>query len=92
MPSPKAALALVNDLEILLGFTVDHKEIVEAALEWERSVDSFTEGDEDLLTYIAGLERSRDESEAEEMNTDQLALEFEKFLRQNEGDSGPSKN
>lgn len=87
MPSPKAALALVNDLEIMLGFTVDHKELVDAAFEWERSVDSFAEGDEDLLNYIAGLERSSDEAEAEEMSTDQLALEFEKFLRQNEGDA-----
>jgi len=92
MPSPKAALALINDLEIMLGFTVDHKEILESAFEWERSVDSFAEGDEDLLNYIAGLERSRDEAEAEEMTTDQLALEFEKFLRQNEGEAGPSQS
>jgi len=92
MPSPKAALALVNDLEIMLGFTVDHKEILESAFEWERSVDSFAEGDEDLLNYIAGLERSRDEAEAEQMTTDQLALEFEKFLRQNEGEAGPPQS
>lgn len=92
MPSPKAALALINDLEIMLGFTVDHKEILEAAFEWERSVDTFVEGDEDLQNYIAVLEKTRDEAEAEELSTDQLALEFEKFLRQNEGDSGPSKS
>jgi len=92
MPSPKAALALVNDLEIMLGFSVEHKEISVSAFEWERSVDDFAEGDEDLLNYIAGLEKARDESEAEEMNTDQLALEFEKFLRQNEGETGSSEN
>ena len=92
MPSPKAALALVNDLEIMLGFTIDHKEISDAAFEWERSVDDFAEGDEDLLSYIAGLEKARDETEAEEMNTDQLALEFEKFLRQNEGETGSSES
>jgi len=92
MPSPKAALALINDLEIMLGFTVDHKEILESAFEWERSVDSFAEGEEDMLNYIAGLERSRDEAEAEEMTTDQLALEFEKFLRQNEGEAGPPQS
>ena len=92
MPSPKAALALTNDLEIMLGFTVDHKEILEAAFEWERSVDTFVEGDEDLQNYIAVLEKTRDEAEAEELSTDQLALEFEKFLRQNEGDSGSSKS
>ena len=92
MPSPKAALALVNDLEIMLGFSVEHKEISVSAFEWERSVDDFAEGDEDLLNYIAGLEKARDESEAEEMNTDQLALEFEKFLRQNEGEAGPSES
>jgi hypothetical protein len=92
MPSPKAALALINDLEIMLGFTVDHKEILEAAFEWERSVDTFVEGDEDLQNYIAVLEKTRDEAEAEELSTDQLALEFEKFLRQNEGDSEPPKS
>lgn len=86
MPSPKAALALVNDLEIMLGFSVDHKELLTAAFEWERSVDDFIEGDEDLQNYITSLEKARDESEAEELNTDQLALEFEKFLRQNETD------
>ncbi len=91
MPSPKAALALINDLEIMLGFTVDHREILESAFEWERSVDTFVEGDEDLLNYIATLEKTRDEAEAEEMTTDQLALEFEKFLRQNEGEAGPSQ-
>jgi hypothetical protein len=91
MPSPKAALALINDLEIMLGFTVDHKEILEAAFEWERSVDTFVEGDEDLQNYIAVLEKTRDEAEAEELSTDQLALEFEKFLRQNEGDAEPPK-
>jgi hypothetical protein len=87
MPSPKAALALVNDLEIMLGFEVDHKELLTAAFEWERSVDDFVEGDEDLQGYITSLEKARDESEAEELNTDQLALEFEKYLRQNETDS-----
>ena len=92
LPSPKAALSLVNDLEIMLGFSIEHKDLVEAAAEWEKSVDEFVEGDEDLLNYISGLEKVRDESEAEELNTDQLALEFEKFLRQNEGDADASKN
>ena len=87
MPSPKAALALVNDLEIMLEFNVDHKELLTSAFEWERSVDDFVEGDEDLQNYIQSLEKARDESEAEELNTDQLALEFEKYLRQNE--TGP---
>ena len=92
MPSPKATLALINDLEIMLNFSVDHKPLLDAAFEWERSVDDFAEGDEDLQNYITGLEKARDESEAEELNTDQLALEFEKFLRQNEGESGTEKN
>jgi hypothetical protein len=55
-------------------------------------VDDFAEGDEDLQNYIQGLEKARDESEAEELNTDQLALEFEKFLRQNEGEAGTADN
>ena len=88
MPSPKAALALVNELEIFLGVSVDHKDLLSAAFEWERSVDDFVEGDEDLKNYIEGLEKARDESEAEQMTTDALALEFEKFLQENEKDQG----
>ncbi|MFM8927893.1 MAG: PAC2 family protein, partial [Rhodoluna sp.] len=84
MPSPKAALALVSDLEIFLNVSVDHKDLLTAAFEWERSVDDFVEGDEDLTNYIQSLEKARDESEAEEMSTDALALEFEKFLQENE--------
>ncbi|NDD26002.1 MAG: PAC2 family protein [Actinobacteria bacterium] len=91
MPSPKAALALVNDLEIFLKFSVDHKDLLTAAFEWERSVDDFVEGDEDLANYIQSLEKARDESEAEEMNTDALALEFEQFLRQNENKESGDK-
>ena len=48
----------------------------------------FVEGDEDLKNYIEGLEKARDESEAEQMTTDALALEFEKFLQENEKDQG----
>lgn len=91
MPSPKAALALVNDLELFLKFSVDHKDLLTAAFEWERSVDDFVEGDEDLANYIQSLEKARDESEAEEMNTDALALEFEQFLRQNENKESGEK-
>jgi predicted ATP-grasp superfamily ATP-dependent carboligase len=91
MPSPKAALALVNELELFLDFSVDHKELLTAAFEWERSVDDFVEGDEDLGNYIQSLEKARDESEAEEMNTDALALEFEQFLRANENKESGDK-
>lgn len=91
MPSPKAALALVNELEIFLKISVEHKELLTAAFEWERSVDDFVEGDEDLGNYIQSLEKARDESEAEEMNTDALALEFEQFLRANENKESGDK-
>lgn len=91
MPSPKAALALVSELEIFLKFSVDHKDLLTAAFEWERSVDDFVEGDEDLANYIASLEKARDESEAEELNTDALAMEFEQFLRQNENKESGDK-
>lgn len=91
MPSPKAALALVNELELFLKISVDHKELLTAAFEWERSVDDFVEGDEDLGNYIQSLEKARDESEAEEMNTDALALEFEQFLRANENKESGDK-
>ncbi len=88
-PSPKATLALLNELELLLGVTFNHSELAEEAFAWEREIDELAESDEDMAAYIAQLEKNRDESASFEESANQLAAEFEAFLRKGEEGDGP---
>jgi hypothetical protein len=85
-PSPKASLALLNELELLLGISFDHGELAEEAFTWEREIDELAESDEDMAAYIAQLEKNRDESASFEESANQIAAEFEAFLRGGEVD------
>ena len=80
-PSPKAALALLIELEKYLGIQFDHASMAEDAFAWERGIDDLAEGDEEMASYITQLERSRDELESERANGDALAQELERFLQ-----------
>ena len=81
-PSPKAVLALLTEVEQILGFEFDHANLANDAFEWERGIDELAESDEDMASYIEQLEKSRDELQQSEGSGEILASEFEKFLRQ----------
>jgi predicted ATP-grasp superfamily ATP-dependent carboligase len=89
LPSPKAALALVERSAALLGAPVDAPELRAAAVEYERQVDERVADDEDAAAYVAQLEESSDEEWPEPAgadglrlgNIDELAAEVERFLR-----------
>jgi predicted ATP-grasp superfamily ATP-dependent carboligase len=89
LPSPKAALALVERSAALLGAPVDSLELRAAAQDYERQVSERIADDEDAAAYVAQLEESSDtdwtEPEAGETlrlgNIDELAAEVERFLR-----------
>ena len=84
-PSPKAMLALVTEIERYLGLSFDHGELANDAFTWERNIDELAENDEDMAGYIEQLEQSRDASDSEAASGDAIAMEFEKFLaNQNE--------
>lgn len=93
-PSPKATLALLIEIENLLGITFDHGTLAEEAFTWERGIDEVAEADEEMAGYIEQLEKSRDEAESQAATGDALAMEFEKFLRASESKPGeePGKN
>jgi PAC2 family len=95
-PSPKVTLALLTEIERILGISFDHGTLAEEAFAWERGIDEIAEGDEEMTGYIQQLEQARDELQQSEGSGDLLASEFEKFLRQsyeggNDGKSNESK-
>jgi hypothetical protein len=83
-PVPKASLALINELERVLGIEFGHETLVEDAFAWERGVDEACETDEELAAYVKTLESARDEYEAGVASGDELAAEVERFLRDNQ--------
>ena len=89
-PSPQAMLSLVAELEKLLNLNFDRADLAEQAFSWERGVDEVSLADDEMQGYIAELEKKHDEAESEQASGDFLANEFEKFLRQNEGETPES--
>jgi proteasome assembly chaperone (PAC2) family protein len=89
LPSPKAALALVERSAALLGAPVDSLELRTAAQDYERQVSERIADDEDAAAYVAQLEESSDSDWTEPAagdglrigNIDELAAEVERFLR-----------
>ncbi len=79
-PSPKAMLALVNEVERYVKVTFDHSDLATEAFAWERNIDELAENDEEMASYIEQLEKSRDESDSDAASGDALAMEFERFL------------
>ena len=92
LPSPKAALALVERSAALLGAPVDVLELRAAALDYEREVSERIGDDEDAAAYVAQLEAANDSTwelpgSVDGFGTevtgrvDELAAEVERFLR-----------
>lgn len=80
-PSPKAALALIRRFEDLSGIAIPLGSLESEAAEWEANVDLLAASDEDMAGYITQLEQARDEADAVEGSGDQIAEEFERYLR-----------
>lgn len=77
--SPKAALALVRVVGLLLGRTVDDEELAVQAEAYERRMDELVAEDEGVSAYVARLEEL--ESASDELSGDGLAEEIERYLR-----------
>ncbi|HTA98575.1 MAG TPA: PAC2 family protein [Solirubrobacteraceae bacterium] len=86
--SPKAALALLRKLELMVGVSVDVTELEEAAAEYERQVGLAVQSDPDIQAFVDRLERRAVEDSQAEISPqdlpsgDLLAREFQRFLRQ----------
>jgi len=89
-PSPKATLALVERAAELLGSSVPTTALEIAAASYERQVSEVVESDDDVSEYVHRLEESTDDGEDEEemelTSGDALAADFERYLREQQGE------
>jgi predicted ATP-grasp superfamily ATP-dependent carboligase len=84
--NPKAALALVRRVEVLIGVSVDVSELESAAADYERQVGLAVQSDPDIQAFVERLEQAaendEDVSREEVPSGDIIAREFQRFLRQ----------
>jgi predicted ATP-grasp superfamily ATP-dependent carboligase len=84
--NPKAALALLRRVEVLIGVSVDVSELESAAGDYERQVGLAVQSDPDIQAFVERLEQAAESDEestpADVPSGDVLASEFQRFLRQ----------
>ncbi len=85
--NPKAALALLRRVEVLVGVSVDVSELEAAAVDYERQVGLAVQSDPDIQAFVERLELAADSEErgrgpSDVPSGDMLAREFQRFLRQ----------
>lgn len=80
-PSPKATLALLDQVEELLDVVIPRGDLIEQSNEWEANITALAAGDSEMAQYIERLEEARDAFEGPEATGEAIAHEFEKFLR-----------
>jgi proteasome assembly chaperone (PAC2) family protein len=85
-PAPKATLALLGQLEDLVGVPIDMRGLPEEAKAWERGVDELASDDSDVADYVRSLEEERDTADLPEATGDAIAREFERYLKRRADD------
>lgn len=86
-PAPKATLALLGQIEDLVGAPIDLRGLPEEARAWERGVDELASDDTDVAEYVRSLEEERDAVDLPEATGDAIAREFERYLKRRTEDS-----
>ena len=85
-PCPKATLALIGQIEDLLGASIPLGDLPEESRAWERGVDELAEEDEDIAEYVQALEETRDTTDLPEASGEAIAREFERYLKRSRGE------
>ena len=82
-PSPKAALALVERANSMLGVATDNEELRDASEAYELEVSELVDDDEETSDYVRQLEERFDADEPRLLAEDapRLVEEVERFLR-----------
>ena len=84
-PCPKATLALLRRLEDVLDFPVPVGDLPESAQTWQETVDALAGEDEEMSDYVRQLEQREPESDLPEVSGEQIARDFERYLRRQDG-------
>jgi predicted ATP-grasp superfamily ATP-dependent carboligase len=88
-PCPKATLALLHRVEEMLDLPVPMADLAEEAAEWEARVRAAAEQDAELADYVRDLEERAGDADLKPLSGDEIANEFEKYLRRRGGPAGP---
>jgi predicted ATP-grasp superfamily ATP-dependent carboligase len=89
-PCPKATLALLHRIEDVLDLPVPMSDLAEEAGEWEKKVRAAAEQDAELGEYVRELEERVGDAGIQPLTGDEIASEFEKYLRRRGGSAGPT--
>jgi proteasome assembly chaperone (PAC2) family protein len=87
-PSPRATLALLRRVEEVLEIAVPVGALPQQAEEWVATVDEMANEDEEVVEYVRSLEERATESDLSQANGDQIAREFERYLRRRDSSGG----
>jgi proteasome assembly chaperone (PAC2) family protein len=84
VPNPKAALALLRRLEGLTGVAVEASELEDATERFEEQVDRAVSANPEIEELVRNLEAAQEESFelGQNVSADDIAQEFQQFLRQ----------
>ena len=86
-PNPKASRALLERFERVTGLPTHWAKLDKETFDWEAQVnEAMTENDE-IIQYVRALEQRYDtQAESSLPTSEDLAAEFERFLRQHDND------
>ena len=88
VPNPKAALALLRRLEGLSGVAIEASELEEAGERFDEQVDQAVASNPEIEQLVRRLEEQQEEliDLDQSASGDEIARQFERFLRQRGGD------
>jgi hypothetical protein len=86
-PSPRATVALLQRVEEVLELTVPLGTLPQQADDWVKTVDEMANEDDEVVEYVRSLEERATASDLSQANGEQIAKEFERYLRRRGGTS-----
>jgi len=86
-PCPKATLALLHRIEDVLDLPVPVVDLAEETAEWEERVRAVIDQDAEIAEYVRELEQRDGDAGLQPLTGDEIAREFEKYLRRRGGGS-----
>jgi proteasome assembly chaperone (PAC2) family protein len=89
-PCPKATLALLHRIEEVLDLPIPTADLAEESAEWEARLRQAAEQDAELAEYVRELEERSGDDGMQALSGDEIAQEFEKYLRRRGGQAGPA--
>jgi hypothetical protein len=89
-PCPKATLALLHRIEEVLDLPIPTADLAEESAEWEARLRQAAEQDAELAEYVRELEERSGDEGIQPLTGDEIAQEFERYLRRRGGQAGPA--